>query len=150
MSRPPKPRALKEAAGTLRRDRDVTNPIEVEPGEPPMPDYLGDDARECWEFYAPMLVRLRVMSEADWGQFVRMCQAWGRIRECEKKIAEKGYTFTTEKGYEMQVPEVGIMHNAEEKFHRLAGRFGLDPASRSKVGALPGGNTGNKFLGLVG
>ena len=148
--RPPKPRAVKKAKGTLRSDREPANPVDPTPGEPPMPDYLGGDARECWEFYAPRLVALRIMAEADWGQFVRMCQSWGRIRDCERIIAEEGYTFETAKGYKQQIPEVGILHAAEERFHKLAGRFGVDPSSRSGIDALAASPKGNAFIGLVG
>lgn len=148
--RPRKPRHLKALAGTLRSDREPEHPVELEPGVPPMPDYLDDYARECWEFYAGRLSAINVLTEHDWAQLVRLCQAWSRIRQCEAIIAEKGFTFTTAKGYEQQVPEVGILHTAEDKFHKLAGRFGLDPSSRDGISKVKPSTSGNSFAGLVG
>lgn len=148
--RPRKPRHLKSLEGTLRSDREPENPVELEPGIPPMPDYFDEHAAECWDYYATRLSEIGVLTEHDWAQLIRLCQAWSRIRNCELAIARKGYTFVTSKGYQQQVPEVGIMHTAEEKFHKLAGRFGLDPSSRDGISRVTKKRGGNEFAELMG
>ena len=148
--RPRTPRHLKALKGTLRADREPEHPVDLEPGVPPMPDYFDEHASECWEFYAERLAAIQVLTEHDWAQLVRLCQAWSRIRQCEEVIARDGYTFTTSKGYTQQIPEVGILHTAEERFHKLAGRFGLDPSSRGGISKVAPAKSSKGFAGLVG
>ena len=135
--RPRKPTARKKREGTYRKDRAPKNELRPAAEEPPRPDFLDAHAIECWEYYAPRLVKAGLLTDHDWAQFVMMCQAWGRKRDCETMLAESGYTFSTPNGYVQQRPEVSILQQAETVFLKIAARFGLDPSSRSGMDIAP-------------
>lgn len=136
MGRPPKPSAIKKLQGTYRPDR---SPNEAHPAVevPPMPKGMSAAAKEHWDYYAEMLVGLRLLTVADWGAFTRICTVWGRIRELERSLAKTGYTNVTAKGYVQQRPEVAMLHKAEVEYRQLTDRFGLNPAARSRVQMVP-------------
>jgi P27 family predicted phage terminase small subunit len=82
---------------------------------------------------AKRLHRLGLLTEVDRSKFAMYCQAYARWQECEKVIDEQGMSFTTEKGYVCQRPEVSISAKYFEMARKVGAEFGIDPAARSRI-----------------
>jgi len=134
---PKKPTAKKKLEGTYRKDRAPKNEPQPKVGAPPKPRYLDRDASHHWRYYAPKLVRDRVMTDMDWSQFINACECWGMIRRCRRAIKKHGLTFTGSNGYVTQRPEIGILNRALEQYQKYATRFGFDPSGRTGIEAFP-------------
>jgi P27 family predicted phage terminase small subunit len=135
--RPRKPTSLKVLEGSYRPDRAVANEprpavVELEP-----PDHLSGLALEEWKRTAPVLARLRLSTEADRAALEGYCESYATWRVMKADLEEHGYTFETEKGYQAQRPEVGIMNTALKQMRAFLTEFGMTPASRTKASALP-------------
>lgn len=134
---PPKPRALKVVQGTLRKDREPESPVELEPGIPEPPEGMGDEARRCWDRLVPVLVTVRILTVIDREALVMLCNSWAHYWYLQGVVEEEGFTYTSAKGNVLQHPAVSSMNKALENCLRLAREFGLTPASRSRIEALP-------------
>ena len=52
------------------------------------------------------------------------------------------WTFQTETGYEQQIPQLGLLSTALKQCLELAGRFGMTPADRARLGTPPPADNG--------
>lgn len=89
-----------------------------------------------------------MLAKVDRAMFAAFCQCWGMYVEAVQDIAENGTTFTTETGYEVQRPSVGIAIKMLEKATQLGAKFGFTPSDRSKISLseLPNENAVVAFL----
>ena len=135
--RKPLPTSLKVFRGTAQKCR--INPHEPKPpvAAPEPPDFLGPIARREWERKVPLLVRLGVMSEVDDTALAAYCQAFERFVEAERKIRNSGLLIKTTGGNVIQNPLVGVANRAMEIMHKFLTEFGLTPASRTRITAVP-------------
>lgn len=110
-------------------------PVEIPPELATPPPWLVGDAREEWLRVVPELARLGLLSTADTGALAVYCSSYGTFMRAEQVIAAAdSLTFTTPKGYVMQIPEVSIRSNAARELMAAAEKLGLTPNSRSRVG----------------
>ncbi len=65
------------------------------------------------------------------------CQAYGRWVEAEKKLQETAALIKTPSGYVQQNPWLQVANKQLELMHKYLAEFGLSPASRSRVTAMP-------------
>ncbi|QXE85985.1 phage terminase small subunit P27 family [Geomonas nitrogeniifigens] len=137
MGRTRKPTPLKVVGGTDRKDR--SNPSEPQPEVkiPEMPAHLSEDAKAEWERITPLLDEMGIISDLDLSALAMYCQAYGRHIEAERKILETGLLDTTSNGNTIQSPLVGISNHSMEIARKLLATFGMTPADRSKVNAVP-------------
>lgn len=140
MSRPKKPTALKLVAGTDRADR--RNGAEPEPQlldclEPPA--HLSERSAAVWRELAAMLRRNQVLTEMDVVAFELLCDA---VADYRLARAERGDKFVTHshKGSQMLDQLLVAQQNCGKRAEVLMSRFGMDPASRSKVMVNPQGD----------
>lgn len=132
----PKPTNLKLLQGNPgKRPLNDNEPDFGKPKEPPTPPgHLGRYGKTEWKRIIPLLMQAGVYTEADMGVLAAYCQAYHRWVEAEKKIrAKKTLTFITDKGYEMQIPEIGIANTAMKQIKEFAKEFGLTPSSRTGI-----------------
>ena len=113
---------------------------EIYPGGevPDRPDWLLPEAAKEWVRLSPELIRLRVLTSADWGQFAAYCQNFARWVEAEQFMKEHGDTYVSrdDKGAVKgmgPVPQFGIAQKCLEKMHKFAVEFGLTPSSRARM-----------------
>ena len=139
--RPPKPRVLKLLAGTLRPDREARKPRPRPPKAgarcPTPPSVLGKIAREEWRRVAPWLFKRGMLTQQSRANLAAYCQSYARWIAYERVIDEQGTTFTTEKGYVCQRPEVTQSQKERLTMLKFATEFGLTPSSASKFGEDP-------------
>lgn len=86
---------------------------------------------------AAPLVRLGIMSEVDDTALAAYCQAFECFVEAESKIRRSGLLIKTTNGNVIQNPLVGVANRAMEIMHKFLTEFGLTPASRTRIAAIP-------------
>lgn len=130
---PPTPTAILEARGSWRAKGRKGEP-EVEVKEPPCPGWLPKEAKAEWKRIVPILLNLKVLTEADQAALQNYCLAHSQIVELQRIISKEGYTYE-DRGIVKKRPEVGILQNAQKIVKTFLVEFGLSPASRARLGA---------------
>src|SRR5688572_25512608 len=128
-----KPTALKQIDGTLRRDRAnhrEPKPAPAENLEPPIP--LDDHARKFWDYHAPKLSKLNLLTELD-VYTLGLASEWWSIHRRAMDGLDSDLVHTTESNGECCRPELTAAKQALTNLTMLMARFGMDPISRSKI-----------------
>ena len=103
------------------------------------PHWLKGRARRAWIDLAPLLIKLKVLTEADRMALGMLCDVYGEYLDARDVVRHKGMTYetrTTMGGLKIQTrPEVFIAADAWRRTAAMMQQFGLTPASRSKVSA---------------
>lgn len=109
---------------------------EPEPGEPPMPRWLGELARKRWRELAPLLLGMGVLTVADGGALAELCRAWQISRELDDLIARHGYTEAIQGRDGVRTvanPAVAMARSWSDVVARYEVQFGLTPSARTGV-----------------
>lgn len=131
-----KPSHLKVVQGTFRPDRAPSKEITPEPARflnPPRG--LDVYARRCWRQYAPMLLRLGLLTEADFQSFVLLCQTWARYERANARLRavyRQKPRVTIEAIEYIRKAEVSV-EQASRELRQLWSEFGMTPAARSRL-----------------
>lgn len=106
-----------------------------DPINPPPPRWLGHRAKQTWESLAPKLYKDGMLTERDLIQLRNLCITDEILQVLYKSVKDKlkELTFTTENGYQQQIPELNALDKYMKQIHRFADRFGLDPISRQSL-----------------
>lgn len=134
----PKPDAIKEAQGTLKKSR-VNNdqPVfDVPKDLPKPPNTMNIYGKRLWNAMLPMLVNVGLYTEADYNAFELLCMAYGDMIKARKDLAKSGTVVLSPNGAVYQHPNVGIANQAWKRVKDMLTQFGLTPAERSRVKAL--------------
>jgi len=102
----------------------------------------GWGAREAiaeWNRRAPVLFRMRVLTEWDTSAFELYCRAWARYQNAETQIASQGDVILTAGGYPMQNPFRSVANKALLQCQQFWAEFGMMPSSRTRIGVKPDG-----------
>jgi len=131
--RKPKSAALHIVEGTKTKSRDNS----AEPTSPVMllkcpPNIKGAGRRE-WKRIAPILTDAGLLTEMDRAQLALYCDAWGRLVEAQRQLAEFGVVLRSPKGYPIQNPHLAIANKASEQVQKSLVEFGMSPLSRARV-----------------
>ena len=84
-----------------------------------------------------LLLRIRVLTEADGLALANLCQAWSTLVKAQTKLNESGLLLKTPSGYVQQSPLLGIVNNCTDTVVKLSREFGLTPSSRSPLEVPP-------------
>lgn len=133
MPRRPKPTALKILEGNPGKRK--LNVYEPRPSRkiPPCPSFINEEGKKEWRRLAKPLVALGVLTEADTSVFAAYCQAYGRWKQAEEKLANSELVYATPSGYPMQNPYLNIATHNMTLLQKFASEFGLTPSARSKI-----------------
>lgn len=134
-----KPAELEELHGNPGH-RPTTKKIRFEKPEeiPKPPAFLDSVAKNEWKRLAPKVYGVGILTDADVASFAAYCESYSQwvaavkavqARKPDKK-SPAPLTFETDKGYQQQVPEIGIANNAKKQMLAFAREFGLTPSSR--------------------
>lgn len=130
----PKPTNLKLVQGTISRGQAARkNEPKPKVEAPQPPADMSPEARAEWDRVVPDLLRLGVLTRIDRAALVAYCECWSLFWRSKLVVDEEGATFTTEKGYVGQRPEVSIANKALSQMRAYLIQFGLTPSSRSRV-----------------
>lgn len=109
---PPKPTALKIAAGNPgHRPLNLSEPKPTI-GRPKMPSHLSEYARQEWRRVVPQLLEMGVLTVVDGPMLALYCEAYAEYVKATEEIQRDGLTFRTESGLIKQNPAVGIRREA--------------------------------------
>ena len=144
----PKPTALRVLEGNPgKRALNAREPRPLD-GEPEMPKHLDTVARKEWRRLVPLLLSMRVLTEADGIALANLCQAYSTLIQAQnlmRKASDSGKSallMKTPAGYAMQSPLLSIINSQMEIIARQLREFGLTPASRSRIMAAAAGEFG--------
>lgn len=133
MSRPRKPSGLKLVTGTDRKDR--RNDGEPEPmllNDLSPPAHLAQRSAAVWAEVAPMLRRMQVLTEADVLALEFLCDAVADYRLARETCGDD-FVAHSHKGSQMLNQWFVAKLTAKKSAESMMGKFGMDPASRSRV-----------------
>ena len=102
-------------------------------GAPKCPAFLDDEARKEWRRLTRILLKMRVLSEADGMALAKLCQAYSTMTRAQKKLSQGGLLLKTPSGYVQQSPLLGIINECVRQITVLSREFGLTPASRTRI-----------------
>ena len=131
--RPPKPTALKRLEGNPGR-----RPLnDAEPSFPTLialeaPGWLDRLGREHWLYFAPLLAKTKLLTEADVSLLTAASERWSTYRRAAAlvKRALRGHNRF---GELVVPPQHLIAKGALADYLAIMREFGVGPASRSKV-----------------
>jgi P27 family predicted phage terminase small subunit len=133
----PKPTALKELAGNpgkrpLNR-REPKPRVKI----PKPPSWLEGEGLKEYRRVARMLVELRVLTEADGVALAAYAQQYQRWIDAEEQVRKLGMLIKSPNGFPIYNPYLSIANQALKTMRQLMGEFGMTPASRSRIEAMP-------------
>ena len=140
--RRPKPTALEKAQGNPGKRK--LNEREPRPAAAELrpPAFLTADAVEEWNRVAPMLARLKVLTEADRLGLGHLCMQAAHALEANGEIADRGILVEEDQfdkqggviGTKLKLnPAYRAQADAVKQLRQLLIEFGMTPAARSKV-----------------
>ena len=117
---------------------------------PVAPEWMEPEARVAWDYLAPKMERLGILTEIDGNAFARYCQTWARWLQCEAFLKKAGGTTYTKKRYgwdtEMkchtdvvietkivEFPQVRQSQKYSALLTKLESEFGLTPSGRASL-----------------
>lgn len=147
-----KPTNLKILQGNPgKRPLNNNEPKFEEDMEPPKPPaHLNTYGKKEWKRIVPVLMKVRLITKADYAALAAYCQSYGRWVVAEKIIKGEGLTFVSDKGNVIQRPEVGIANTAMKNIVSFAREFGMTPSSRSNIKVDDTVKSENPFIKFVG
>lgn len=131
--RPRKPTAQLKIHGTYRDDRRFADEPTPQVAIPDMPNHLTGEAKKEWERIAPLLAKMKCLTEWDRSLLAAYCFEWAVYVELCKKVKVKDFTMTTINGNKIQNPLLAARNRALKNLKELATEFGLSPSSRTRI-----------------
>lgn len=139
-----KPGALHLANGNPSKlsASDLKDSVQAPIETPDCPPHLLPDAKREWKRICPLLEELGLIAQIDMAVVAIYCQAYGRWKQAERKIAElnksdpageAGLIGTTPSGYKQMSVWLMISNKAVEQMHRCFAEIGLSPSARTRV-----------------
>jgi P27 family predicted phage terminase small subunit len=135
--RTPKPTAVELAEGCPGK-RPI-NHAEPKPRfmVPKCPAHLDARAKKEWRRLVPILMQMRVLTEADGIALGNLCQSYSTMVRAQEKLNEAGILYKAPSGYVMQSPLLAVVNTCIETINKLSREFGLTPAARSRIYTNP-------------
>lgn len=132
----PAPTELKILKGEKNRSRiNANEPTPPPSADAPPPD-MSEAALSYWTNYAPMLLRVRVLSEADRRVLQELCESLVDLEAMRKEVRADGYGVTNGGTVSPHFLLPSIF-KAQAHVAKLLAELGMTPSSRSRVRALP-------------
>jgi P27 family predicted phage terminase small subunit len=144
------PTETKRLKGTFRQSRERGG---IEAGarlaEVPLPpETLSSGAMGEWNWLAPVLVELEVLTRADLRTLALCCETLSTATELETTIRDEGYTIPASTGGRKSHPALKALETSRNAGLRMLNDFGLSPKSRKFVTKAPGPAKDNPWANL--
>lgn len=148
-----KPQSLRKLTGQKASSPPVPPDELAQPRlaeEVPPPEGMGEIAAGYWTKNLEMVVRLGILSEADYGSFVMLCEGYEEWRQTHNDWQEflstkppyGGLMIQGASGGWVSNPQIAAKQKAKLDFLKLMMEFGMTPASRARVGVVGGKKKG--------
>ena len=135
MGRRPKPTALKELAGNPGKRALNTREPKPRARRPRMPAHLSPEAAVEWRRITRELRGMNLLSSADADAIAMYADTYDRWVQASAALRAGGMVVTTENGFPVQSPYIGIINQCLRTMQRLLIEFGMTPAARSRIQA---------------
>jgi P27 family predicted phage terminase small subunit len=119
------------------------------PTVPEPPSYLTGHAIERWREVAPQLHAAGLLAEVDSAILAAHCTSYAMWRTAQEALKTEPLTVAGSMGQPTANPLISIARSAASDMISSGERFGLTPASRSKVSPAEAPRD-SKFDGLLG
>ena len=73
-----------------------------------------------WKRLVKLLLRLRILTDADGMVLANLCQAWSTLVKAQVKMNETGLLLKTPSGYVQQSPLLGIVNSCTDTVMKLS------------------------------
>lgn len=111
------------------------------PGIPDRPELFNEESEAEWDRLIEELDPYGLISLADRGMLVLLCNAWGRYQMASRLVAEPG---GMENEHGQASPALTTLERAQNAYYKIALEFGMSPSARSRVAVQPK-KTANKW-----
>ena len=136
------PTELKKARGTLRKSRELDNPMEVAkvPGVPVAPKWLSEIGKEQYDLVVKQLNDLGMLFQVDLKLIEAYSNAMALHIEAEQALRKTGriMIYKDDEGnpkHSQIEPMQTVSKQALDQAIKIASHFGLTPSSRTKISA---------------
>lgn len=104
---------------------------------PAIPDALTERGRVEWDRMVPVLLRMRVLTEADGAALGLLCNAMAALEEVTEQIRQTGYLCTNPSSGAVHVnPLFAVQTELNRQVTTGLRDFGQTPAARTKVSTV--------------
>lgn len=130
----PTPTALRELRGNPgRRPLPVNEPEPSGLEEVDPPAHLSTEAKREWRRLAPELIRLRLLTVADFAAFTGYCSAWSDFIEADRVLRRDGIVTKGKEGQPVRSPWFLVKARAIDQLIKFGDRFGFTPSARASL-----------------
>jgi P27 family predicted phage terminase small subunit len=127
----PSPTALKVVRGE-RRDRINTREPTVPTGDVVPPTWMGSHARQEWDRLAPILVRMRVLTQIDRDALAVYCEAVAHYEQAVQLVDQSAVLISGQRGL-VKNPAMQVARDQAAIIRAFGRELGLTPSSRSEM-----------------
>lgn len=136
--RPPVPTALAALRGNPgHRPLNTLEPVVEDTGIPGAPRDLDDSEIEEWNRLAPILYKMGVLKSIDVDELANYCRAYVRYKDAHQSLTPETFTIVAGNGSRVANPLIRVIEQAATEMHRIRQGFGMTPAARTKITAVP-------------
>lgn len=147
--RKPTPKAILQLRGSRIRGPHAKGGIDVEPGVPPAPVWLGELATAEWNRIVPMLEASRIMSERHQQTLAAYCDAFADMVLADQELREHGATVVDDRGRASNHPAWTRKRDARTAMLKFAAEFGLTASALARVSAVDEKPTDNEASSIL-
>lgn len=152
--RKPKPSAVKERSGALRKNPQRRNKEEPKPtlGAPRKPAMVEADqiASQEWDSLCDWLDDMGILAKADRALMISYVTTYSEWRKYFIHVRDHGVSVPTATGGVTTSPETHQYNKLSDRLLKLLVELGLTPSARSRLKATEPKDDDDPFASLVG
>ena len=133
----PTPTEILKLRGSWKAD-ERQNELRPDPAMPTAPHWLSDGAREQWDYYAPMLFNLGVLTLNDRDTLAIYCASVDEFAEASQACERDG-TMIDVDGKSIRNPALLVRNEARNAARQYGVLLGLSPGSRAGMAVAMNG-----------
>ena len=144
---PAKPRHIKEAQGTLKKYREIENPVmgEVMSVLPVIPEGFNKDEEKYFIHRCEQMLNMGLLTPEFVQSMERAAVWYGIWITTRRAIKKNGYTQTTQSGYSAITSDLTTMEKAHKYLVDFEREYGFTLASSQKI-SMPPKDKGNEYF----
>lgn len=153
-----KPTSLKVLEGNPGKRPLPVNEPKPAPIAPRCPAWLNKEARKEWRYMAPLLSRLKLLTQIDKANLAAYCHSYAQLIEAEAYLAKHGLGWAIPQrdgdgviiGMNAgEFAQVRTVRNCKAEIVRYSAMFGLSPVDRSRISVSETSAGADEFESLL-